>query len=648
MAIHKRKPDLYVLKVTPINLPVLFVLKFFFHIIHWRFDRVKETFLEGFEPLDASEICTLDEWYLLNEDIARSCRELANQWQKYQDSFKIKIGTIEIDLFRCWLQRLIILYEEHVQFLFLVRQHLCKTQNPSHAIASTFLYQNAPALCAHFVTEGLRFLNAFAYLDGLWLWIYGIHSVCGHVRTLFNFSRHKVNVSNDAVWFYGISPYEISEMDSRMDFSVVRTRNLISEKNAVFFLTFVPTHRQQKKLSERGVHWICAAHFQRNFRLSQRLKICRRAFSIFWDSFFMQYKKKEHIVKLQLLLHVLPWLELMEHGKPKLFLNSLSSCWPEPPIVSMMNAFRIRTATWFYSANLFGRTDAASNFSNLGIPHSIWESKEVWVWNRATEHWIKDRLLLDDDSRIQFQVLGPMMYGDSRLLEQDPVPLRIKHGIPEKRASNFFIAVFDTAQINQNNRSSRGLGPLIYTKEQQGKIARDMQLILEQFPTVHFILKLKRAVQSIHAEYSDAFLSMVDPSSSLVKEGRLLILGHDVDPYLPIALSDLCLGQPFSSPVMAGWFAKKPGFFYDPLNQVHYSYREAPIQYVLHSFTELIETLRKFAPAESRQRVTHEFFRCLPELYGEPHMDVGLHFSKLLQQNQVSNGEKLVALPNRV
>ena len=42
-------------------------------------------------------------------------------------------------------------------------------------------------------------------------------------------------------------------------------------------------------------------------------------------------------------------------------------------------------------------------------------------------------------------------------------------------------------------------------------------------------------------------------------------MDHDIDPYIPVAISDCCVGIPFTSPVLVGMSGRRDGIFYDPL-----------------------------------------------------------------------------------
>jgi polysaccharide biosynthesis PFTS motif protein len=85
---------------------------------------------------------------------------------------------------------------------------------------------------------------------------------------------------------------------------------------------------------------------------------------------------------------------------------------------------------------------------------------------------------------------------------------------------------------------------------------------------VDVVLKPKRATDPRIYEGS-IYRSLVDKSSKWQKAGRLFPLNPNIDPYLPIALADMCIGMPFTSPVVVALNAGKPAFWYDPAAEVN-------------------------------------------------------------------------------
>ena len=72
----------------------------------------------------------------------------------------------------------------------------------------------------------------------------------------------------------------------------------------------------------------------------------------------------------------------------------------------------------------------------------------------------------------------------------------------------------------------------------------------------------------------------------------MVALPHDIDPYIPVALADVCIGVPFTSPVIAGMESGRGGIFHDPFAEIsHVPAAPALIAHVTQGATGLHERL---------------------------------------------------------
>jgi len=89
---------------------------------------------------------------------------------------------------------------------------------------------------------------------------------------------------------------------------------------------------------------------------------------------------------------------------------------------------------------------------------------------------------------------------------------------------------------------------------------RDIERLLRQ-PQIMLVVKPKRSPQDPRRDFADSM-------HRVLGSGRVIALPHDIDPYIPVALADLCVGVPFTSPVIAGLESGRGGLFHDPLGEV--------------------------------------------------------------------------------
>ena len=123
------------------------------------------------------------------------------------------------------------------------------------------------------------------------------------------------------------------------------------------------------------------------------------------------------------------------------------------------------------------------------------------------------------------------------------------------------------ATKSDTERRIIGLGPVIYTDLMQQHFFEDLIAALEAIPSLHIIIKPKRDIAEKAHMTSDSMMRLIDADDSFAWRNRVSLLPHNIDPYIPVALSDCCIGMPFTSPVLVGLSSGRKGIYYDPLGR---------------------------------------------------------------------------------
>ena len=386
----------------------------------------------------------------------------------------------------------------------------------------------------------------FAVLDALWLAVLAAGKTVRQARALFR-REGNTDTAPCAVFWTDISAGEVASADRRLSFSFAVERGLIDPRECLYFLAEPPPPEAAERLRRIGVRWTTVASF--GF-LPLPAKLGALA-ALLGAMFF-----SGSLVRWRHAAEAAPWIAAARALACGTYLTSVSSAWPEPPQVEALRKRGVRTINWSYGANTFCFSVSDASFRDLGLLRSVTAAAEVWVWTEAVEDWLRRRAL---GAPPAMRLIGPVMSGDSRWLARTPAAARAAYGLaeaPERR----YVAVFDVPPVNKEMRLAIGHGPTVYPPAMLEQFFRDVEGLL-RLPEVTLIVKPKRSLQDPRREFADSM-------HELLASGRVIAVPHDIDPYIPVALADLCIGVPFTSPVIAGLYSGRGGLFHDPRGEL--------------------------------------------------------------------------------
>jgi len=419
----------------------------------------------------------------------------------------------------------------------------------------------------------------FAVLDALWLAVLAAGKTVRQARALFR-REGNADTAPCAVFWTDISAGEVASADRRLSFSFAVERGLIEPRECLYFLAAPPPPEAAERLRRLGVRWTTVASFG-FLPLPAKLGALAALLGAMFSGGLVRWR---HVVEAA------PWVAAARALGCRTYLTSVSSAWPEPPQVEALRKRSVRTINWSYGANTFCFSVADASFRDLGLLRSVTAAAEVWVWTEAVEDWLRRRAL---GAPPAMRLIGPVMSGDSRWLARTPAAARAAYGIAEAPGRRY-VAVFDVPPVNKEMRLAIGHGPTVYPPAMLEAFFRDVQELL-RLPEVTLVVKPKRSLQDPRREFADSM-------HELLASGRVIAVPHDIDPYIPVALADVCIGVPFTSPVVAGLYSGRGGVFHDPRHEVvHVPGAPELLAHVTHSVEELQDRVARllqtgFAP----------------------------------------------------
>jgi polysaccharide biosynthesis PFTS motif protein len=158
--------------------------------------------------------------------------------------------------------------------------------------------------------------------------------------------------------------------------------------------------------------------------------------------------------------------------------------------------------------------------------------------------------------------------------------------------------VFDVPPVTRGVRLAIGHGPSVYAQGMLEQFFNDIEGLLKHQEIV-LLLKPKRSLKDAQRDFADSMQRILDPASPWCRSGRVVVLPHDIDPYIPVALADFCIGVPFTSPVVAALESGRAGVFHDPLNELrHVPLAPELLTHVTHGAAQLRDRLARTAGTE--------------------------------------------------
>lgn len=261
---------------------------------------------------------------------------------------------------------------------------------------------------------------------------------------------------------------------------------------------------------------------------------------------------------------------LVRHVRPACYLETDSSMGIEKPALVYLQQLEIVTVMCHFSAMLLFYTRPGGRVArDCVIAHPL--ASRVLCWN---EH-AADLVRAHAHEGAEITVLGPVMPGRDDVLAEDRSTLRSR-ALPAAKAASFagrqWVSVFDVMP----NPTPRARRPRIraydepYTEEYWVAFMRDMLQLLDDDPDLALIFKPKRVhvvgrLYSVSAWFPTRDHEYAQLMDAFHSHERAVVLDEDVNPWIPVAVADLCISPPGGSPVCVGWHFGIPGIYHDPL-----------------------------------------------------------------------------------
>lgn len=543
------------------------------------------------ERLRPYEIFSRDEWLRLHEDCFDTWRiDVLPGLQVGCRPPQVEDGDSIIVDFSAHLWQVIGLeFERAWLFQAIARRHA-----EVYAVAAAKIVEPAVIRVSKRLDNARSDVNRYSLwgaIDILSEWMltgaYLGRMLIGTVRAIF---LPRLQIGRRLYLWRGISPREIPDKAGRVDFAWAAHGAQLDASNLVYFLPTRLTVPQRKYLHQSE---IVAVEPLDEFRiLGRRALLDNSIRSLRCIKVAAGWRRGlEGAWLARLAVRALIWGKIAETVGARWYITTTSSSWPEQAELAVLKQRGVRSITWAYSANSLTFAWHNEGFRDVGVERSLLTTDEFWVWNEAFRQWLEGRRCGATSSKQQIRVVGALMCGDSRLMRIRVEKARQLLGLP---SGQWIVGVFDMPAISVQWKQRFGGGPSMIEFEYYAAFLHGILQVLKELPDIAVLLKLKREVGDWTREFPEELQELLMlANESSAGNGRVHLIDVDVDPYLPIACSDMTIGMPYTSPVLAGLAMGKPGCYYDPTGIANYPSEPALRLITLQTPDALVDAVRR-------------------------------------------------------
>lgn len=354
----------------------------------------------------------------------------------------------------------------------------------------------------------------------------------------------------DILWT-SVTPAEVPTRDGQLDFSFIRHAGPVSR--ILYSVDHALSGEAREYIERHGIRVENRSTLERS--------VGRKDLGLFLKECLRNVVRLRHprLTCLspwlfRVIIEGARWRAIQRKLGFKHWVSSLSTTNPEYPETALLaeKESGVTTWLWHYAGSDFPLSDSRSGVTpaNLTLDGCFPVALNRVLWTRDAVDTLKSRMAVCGvRSKTEFHAVGPVMAGSLSCRDRSSAGDR----------AHPMIVVFDWPRATLSLARNAGVGPNRFMLETVDQFYRDLWLLFEEEPQWFWGLKPKRSFTDAKREYPESLSRFLQDRS-----GRVTQFQGDVDPYEPIRAAAVCLGLPFTSPVLAAEMLGKPGFFYLP------------------------------------------------------------------------------------
>ena len=277
---------------------------------------------------------------------------------------------------------------------------------------------------------------------------------------------------------------------------------------------------------------------------------------------------------------------IYERWQPQVYVESVSSLGVETPAIAYLQAHGVRCVLYHMSGGiLFSSDTRLADFRAVFYSHLL--APEMIAWNSDQKAFYHDH----PQGTLRTSVIGPLMPGDETVMQRSPRRVRERALKWQDDGHDYLhVVAFDVGtvgwdvRVGSNSHSEFFTYPDCFDAAGNQQFVADLARLLDAHPRLRLVFKPKRDPFSPRFFYSPEYKRVV---SHIAEHPRGAVLAENLNPWVPIAVADLCVVLAFSSPGLAALHYGVPAVYHDPLDTVRAHRQPFLASLTTHSFTEL-------------------------------------------------------------
>lgn len=283
------------------------------------------------------------------------------------------------------------------------------------------------------------------------------------------------------------------------------------------------------------------------------------------------------------------WMPIYERWRPRVYVESVSSHGVETPAIAYLKAKGVRCVLYQMAGSYVFSEDAsiADDFRSIFYAHVLASEMAAWHSDQANFY------LSHPQDGLHVSVLGPLMAGDERVMQAPQYLVRRQSGLKwqDDGRDHLYVVAFDVGAASKQHRIGESFKefftyPDCYTATYNEAFLADVWALLEREERIRLIYKPKRNPSAARFAYSAEDQSIL---RQLAAHPRGAVLSDNINPWMPLAIADLCLVLPLTSPGLAALHYGVPVVYHDPLDIVRVHRQPFIASLMTHSLAELVE-----------------------------------------------------------
>ena len=518
------------------------------------------------------------------------------EWQKWlgnvpRDGWTGRCGDVDVDLAPKIKQELSRQFERVQFFKLMLRSEAGRGIVVESAFFRMLKQWDATDVCKLPLTPWLSFVNCAC--DIAWLRVLAIWFCARSVaRVLVAAARPAVNrgalaESHIPILFDCDNPNEYNLSTNSRTFTWIVDNDIVTKRDVLFLLRSTVAVSVIREAEKAGY---AATTLQLLYRHVPRgaLYRCISDTLAIAGRLLLPTRGMQSLLVLNSVARAVELVPVYKRWQPLVYVESVSSHGIETPAIAYLKAMGVRCILYQMSGSYaFGHDGhVANDFRSIFYSHVL--ASEMVAWNSDQAAFY----LSHPQDGLSINVLGPLMPGDESVMQAPPRVIRKRTRLKwdDDGRDHLYVVAFDVGAASWQHRLGRQsfkeffTYPDCYDAKYNEAFVADIWRLVQTDERIRLIFKPKREPSAERFMYSAHEKSLLQ---RLEAHPQGFVLAENINPWAPLAIADLCVVLPLTSPGLAAMHYGIPVVYHDPLGVVRAHRQPFLASSMTHSFAEL-------------------------------------------------------------